>query len=1523
MALQKVESLNRMVHLYRKRMEWLTSGSRQIFGVIQEHSITIVFDFGSLSKRQFDLCRNLLCLVLTEQVSRICRFNLIRAGADLSKWQQKTVQVSEHAIKCAIEWLWRREQIADAGKSGPFEALLQAVADKTVEAVYYFAVADVPASLKQLLLQKMSGSPCPIHTVSFNSTGPETLMFMKELSHQTGGRFHAFSEITENKNIRFITKDHKREDLSSETPLKGGTPPGAGVREDVFLIWQELEEARNTLIQIQAIAMQTSLHSATQVKNENPFRKSKSEDYVSSKQWLQKYSLKAQKLTLYDALADCAFRHSDGVVDINMKPEDESLQTDAEKMKTLVSAKYCDRFVHAHWKDGSVVHVYVSSEKCRWYEEKMKIALEQIEKRVTWLQHGSRELFGTVVEDQVCIMIDTSQSMKDKLSLVKEKLFQLMQEQLRHKDKFNFVKFDAHVASWKEKLADVNEENLENAWFWVKGLQVGSSTNTLQAIKIALADSNTEALYLLTDGRPDQPPETIMAQIQLQHPVPIHTISFNCDDTEANSFLYELSNKTGGRFHCYSSEWRDPEAPQAFVSEDIYLLMKEIEEGKQDLEKVQKLYAECLMLDWYHNGENGLKHKQASHNQTLKNTPRPQSAVERPSSPPRLHYKLHNISSSISLQRKKALHAEQTRTSILRTLCNDAKLCKNVTAKQMLLERNDLFLSNNSKSVVVIKELMQFEDKAPEKKTKRRPKDSLDMSSSRWLKTHGLVARRLTLMDSLAPTAVPHTAKYVPILDKHILSKVFDRVLPIAHVSGDKKLVTLINPLAVNLDVYKQKVERVIKSCERRLNAIIWRALSQEERDKFETLEPVAYNENKDTLLQALETLGWPISPEDVTLLEDEIETGTTYIQQATELQQQAKEEANKAIEPQVHSQEESIPDEHMEVKPKDKERKKVLDTLKGQRVIARSEFDGFYYPGTVKKCLTSKHVLVDFSQGDAQITPTPFIIPVGGAVPCPTLKVGDCVFCKTGTEGGNCCYIPAIVIATPRRREAADKFYSVLKYNNRQEHTSRKDLIKISQAKYAFTCHYIEEAHIVNYKTPKHQKEGKHLDSDTDKKDKNLVSGKQYGHVASHQYSSLPNETSHRKDFNSMPATVPHSSLPDTPGRKFSLIQNKYNEMAEQLYQYQIKQLEQQQNIQAILEELRSLKDNRDRCDALIDQKQVSEKIIQILQELEKLTSFGQNKTESSQEKATDPNTHPTPKAKTRINLIPGQAILFRDFRNGWYHRGSIAHSCGDDTYFVQSDRGEVTRIGREEIISDEEEARQAAIQEDDQVIGLHPLHPGSYCPGIVLKVSSISQLEIQYYDGVDALVPRNQVYPLTPELFEQDVAYIVECEERWVGQPVVARDDMTATFHLAEVQERVGNGGQYVIRWEDGGSVVQTASWIFGKYSQPRILKAGVHVLSLAHPSSLTFLPAVILDTNGAKLLVRFCNGERSRHVEPYLCFGLSEEQFNMAVQMYHQRISEIEARNGRSLSEGEESMSDSSAISITPSNSDKEDP
>ncbi|XP_072709363.1 von Willebrand factor A domain-containing protein 3B [Ciconia boyciana] len=1073
LILHFVDCLMGAIELYKQRMEWLTSESRQIFGVIEERCIVIVLDFGTAAPTEFDLCRDALSMVLVEQVTQIAKFNLIRAAQEPMKWQQKSTPVSEHTVKSAVTWLWKLDHMTAASHTNSAEALLEAMSDEAVEAVYYFAAGDVPVDTKQLLLEKVSDGPCPVNTVSFNAREDETIIFLKELSRLASGRFHAFVEKNDYRDATGpalkCEEDGKGLIPLNSRKVNGRMPLVAGVREDIFLIWKELEEARSTVRQVQKILSESDQPASRDA--DHPLQKHTSDKYLSSEKWLQKYGLKAQKLTLYDALADCTFRHVDGIVDIKTKPGDESSQTDAETKRKVIHAKYCDKFVHTFWKDGSVVHVYVSTEKYKQYEEKMRSALRQVEGRIKWLQQGSRGLFGNVFEDDIYILIDTSQSMKDKLTLVKEKIFQLIQEQLRHKKRFNFVKFSAQAVAWQEKLAEVNEENLQDAWLWIKGLEVGSSTNTLKALQIALADTDTQAIYLLTDGRPDQPPQIILAQVQLHPKIPIHTVSFNCDDIEANKFLYELSTETEGRFHYYNTYLTDPDAAECIVSEDIHLLKREIEQGERELEKVKTLHAECLMMDCY-NGENDPENKSSNHKQTHTVSSvtehveelstilssRPCCASEEPALTP--HQQTWETTADSPARRKKALYAEQTKTSLLRILNHSVKSREESPEEGISPEKKSFSVKKSMKCTTIFKDLKM------QKAVKRTSKSSLGISSALWLKTHGLVARRLTIMDALAPTAVPHGTKYIPVLDKHVVSKVFDEMLPLAHLGNDKKHITLINPQAVNLDAYKEKLEQAIKSYERRLNLVIWRALSQEERDKFKVDGPVQYMQHKEALLEALENLGWPISYEDVILLEDEILAALTYIQQASDLQEAVKKETEKSSESRSSNNKKRLEEETVKSKSQKRPKGQVFVTHKSQKVIARSDVTGFYYPGTVIKNISSTCALVDFNNGETWIVPVKFAIPVGGARPCPYLQVGDYVFARTGIQTGSEYYAPAIVIATPKREETGDKLYTVLMFNNRKEHCARSGLIKISQTKYAFSCRYIRMVQMVDYMT-------------------------------------------------------------------------------------------------------------------------------------------------------------------------------------------------------------------------------------------------------------------------------------------------------------------------------------------------------------------------------------------------------------------------------------------------------------------------
>lgn len=77
--LKQIEGrLTQAIHLFNRRLEWLTTESRRLFGVVEEKAITIVLDIRNMSPQQFDQYRIALETIIYEQLTQISKFNLIR-----------------------------------------------------------------------------------------------------------------------------------------------------------------------------------------------------------------------------------------------------------------------------------------------------------------------------------------------------------------------------------------------------------------------------------------------------------------------------------------------------------------------------------------------------------------------------------------------------------------------------------------------------------------------------------------------------------------------------------------------------------------------------------------------------------------------------------------------------------------------------------------------------------------------------------------------------------------------------------------------------------------------------------------------------------------------------------------------------------------------------------------------------------------------------------------------------------------------------------------------------------------------------------------------------------------------------------------------------------------------------------------------------------------------------------------------------------------------------------------------------
>lgn len=166
-------------------------------------------------------------------------------------------------------------------------------------------------------------------------------------------------------------------------------------------------------------------------------------------------------------------------------------------------------------------------------------------------------MFGDIEEDNVVFCIDTSGSMYSCLDVVKVHLIEALHKKVQNKGRFNLIEFNTEVTKWSDSLIQCTPDTVGLASAWIRNLQAKTGTNTLEALLIALADPVCEAVYLVTDGYPDQSPTEILdnvAAVGNNRPVHCHYIQSGAPDNLAVEFLKDLAMESYGSFHITTIE---------------------------------------------------------------------------------------------------------------------------------------------------------------------------------------------------------------------------------------------------------------------------------------------------------------------------------------------------------------------------------------------------------------------------------------------------------------------------------------------------------------------------------------------------------------------------------------------------------------------------------------------------------------------------------------------------------------------------------------------------------------------------------------------------------------------------------------------------------------------------------------------------------------------------------------------------------------------------------------------------------
>ncbi|CAF1040576.1 unnamed protein product [Adineta ricciae] len=305
------------------------------------------------------------------------------------------------------------------------------------------------------------------------------------------------------------------------------------------------------------------------------------EDNEPSHAWLRKHSLVRLKLDLHKMVSGPECRHDTITV---------------PNLKSTSSARYCSVFPSINI-NGSIRHLQLRPRELDDYRRRCEGVLRRYYKRMQWLLNGSRLTFSTITHKNILILVDTSGSMEPYLDFLKKELATLVWEQLfPNQIQFNFIQFNDTYQAWRENLIFPTEDNCHEALAWISTLKAHGNTCSERVLRYAFDFHQTkqpiDAIYYVSDGKPDHSTTYLLEQVRLMNTIDmnttenkrisINTISFCCQDLDANYFLKSLAHDNNGRYHRSTNN-----------SRELHLFMHRLQEDKTyDLELDDSLLPE-------------------------------------------------------------------------------------------------------------------------------------------------------------------------------------------------------------------------------------------------------------------------------------------------------------------------------------------------------------------------------------------------------------------------------------------------------------------------------------------------------------------------------------------------------------------------------------------------------------------------------------------------------------------------------------------------------------------------------------------------------------------------------------------------------------------------------------------------------------------------------------------------------------------------------------------------------------------
>ncbi|KAI4896397.1 hypothetical protein NFI96_017127, partial [Prochilodus magdalenae] len=579
--------LYQAIEMYHARIRWLTRGSRKMFGMVKGIRLGVIIDSSDVncSEERLDNLQHNLLLLMEEQFSLKKQLHFLSFGTEVSSLWDRPRAVTPMSLQEAQQWVL---QLRPSGGCDLLKALERAWSHTQLDSLLIILGScpeQDPDAILHYVAQGMQDKVLSVHIVAYNNCSPVAIETVKNIAKVTDGRYHLFSAA-----LGVV-------DSSS----------------DLEPLWSEIKAARDVLHHIQTMRhgefkdmTVTGVSEISTDLDTLSLSDGKSEAYdvsaalciqppaplpTTSTEWLKTHGLKAKKLDLYQVLAPNVYSPLEGYVPI--------------LGKTVHSTVHEKAMVQFEWHDGTVKNVHVDPSLLQSYQKRLLRAERVLEDRAVWLSStGSRQIWGTICEQSVQILLDMSEMNSHYRLHIQHAVRLLLQEQLPNTHSFNVIVFGADIKPWREQMVPPTQENLNNVWQWIQGLECGGDRNTLAAIQHAIeAESNSDSsrtcgVYLLTTGMPDQDAATTSVYVSECYSgaaVRLHVCLFAGENeslrclapryvtwAETAHVLRGLAHAGSGRFHWITDTG-------IVESDDIIALIGEMEKAANYWQKCSEL----------------------------------------------------------------------------------------------------------------------------------------------------------------------------------------------------------------------------------------------------------------------------------------------------------------------------------------------------------------------------------------------------------------------------------------------------------------------------------------------------------------------------------------------------------------------------------------------------------------------------------------------------------------------------------------------------------------------------------------------------------------------------------------------------------------------------------------------------------------------------------------------------------------------------------------------------------------------